>query len=444
MYRWIFYLLGGMFLLTGCSPDSNLEGAEVENGQHAIEGAYEDENRWVYAQMNRNYYWREDMPDSLACDYTTDPVSFFESLLSPKDRFSYCMRNTNYSGAPSMRDLGFEYSTYSDGTDFYLNVLYVYSDALCRKGLFRGDWLRETSVATMYEKGYFTSTAFCVTDTLLIEALPGDENKSSVYLDSIYTINGKKIGYLVYLEYDEVSDLEPAMKYFHEEGIDELILDLRYNPGGYVSTCKYLCNSIIPVVGYDSIFQQCTYNSLLSKEYLRLYGDSITREYYKHPTNDSFDILGTRLYGLNLSRLCVLTSRYTASASEATIICCRPFMDVIVIGEQTVGKGVGSTTFFESKYKYMLQPIIMRYHNALMETTPDTGIEPMIEVMDGYNTSKRELGDLEEPLLAEAIAIVSGRQTRGTAVSQKPMMLPKQIYQVGIPSFVNKFKFKYE
>ena len=79
-----------------------------------------------------------------------------------------------------------------------------------------------------------------------------------------------------------------------------------------------------------------------------------------------------------------------------------------------------------------------------METTPDTGIEPMIEVMDGYNTSKRELGDLEEPLLAEAIAIVSGRQTRGTAVSQKPMMLPKQIYQVGSPSFVNKFKFKYE
>lgn len=441
MYRWIFYLLGGMLFLVGCSPDSDLEDAEVENGQHTIEGAYEDENRWVYAQMNRNYYWREDMPDSVSCDYTTDPVTFFESLLSPKDRFSYCIRNTNYSGAPSVRNLGFEYSTYSDGTDTYLNVLYVHPETSYQDGLRRGDWLRETSIATMYEKGYFTSTAFCVTDTLMIEALPlpGDENKNSVYLDSIYTINGRKIGYLVYLEYEEISDLEPVMNYFYDKGIDELILDLRYNSGGYVSTCKYLCNSIIPEEGYDSIFQQCTHNSVLSKEYLHLYGDSITREYYKHPTNDSFDILGTRLYGLNLSRLCVLTSQYTASASEATIICCRPFMDVIVIGEQTVGKGVGSTTFYDSKYKYMLQPIIMRYHNALMETTPDTGIEPMIEVVDGYNTSKKELGDLEEPLLAEAVSYLCGKSRE---LSKTTLMQTNKLYQVGNPSFVDKFKLR--
>ena len=306
MYRWIFYLLGGMFLLTGCSPESNLESTDEENGQHAIEGAYEEENRWVYAQMNHNYYWREDMPDSVSCDYTTDPVTFFESLLSPKDRFSYCIRNTNYSGAPEMRDYGFEYSTYSDGSNLYQNVLYVYSNILSQKGLHRGDWLREVAQTDndgiMYEKGYFTSTSFCVTDTLFVEALPGDKGKNSVYMDSIYTIDGKKIGYLCYLEYETIRDLEPVMKRFYEEKIDELVLDLRYNPGGYVSTCKYLCNSIIPEIGYDSIFQQCTYNTILSQEYLEQYSDSITREYYKHPTNDSPNILGTRLYGLNLQR----------------------------------------------------------------------------------------------------------------------------------------------
>lgn len=442
--RWIFYLLGGALLLTSCSPESELEGTGLENLQSGIEGAYEEENRWVYTQMNRNYYWREDMPDSVSCDYTTDPVTFFESLLSPGDRFSYCERNKNYSGAPRIRDYGFEFSTYSDGADSYLNVLYVYSETVKKEGLCRGDWLRETDIEGMYEKGYFTSTAFCVTDTLSVESLPGDVDRSSVYMDSIYVIGERKIGYLVYLEYDGVADLEPVMKRFYDEKIDELILDLRYNPGGYVSTCKYLCNSIIPELGYDSIFQQCTYNSILSKEYLDLYGDSIKREYYKHPTNDSPDILGSRLYGLNLQRLCVLTSRYTASASEATIICCRPFMDVVVIGEQTLGKGVGSWPISNSKCKYVIQPITMRYHNMLMETTPDVGIKPVIEIADGYNTSKRELGDLKEPLLAEAIAYICGKRTDSSTTSQVSAMLPAQISQVGNPSFVDKSKFKYE
>lgn len=435
-------MLGGVLLLTSCSPDSELEDIEPENPESVIEGAYEDENRWVYAQMNRNYYWRDSMPDSVSCDYTTDPVTFFESLLYPKDRFSYCLRNNNYSGAPSVRDFGFEFQCYSDGVDSYLNVCYVYSDALHKKGLHRGDWLRETTDVNIYEKGYFTSTVFCVTDTLFLESFPGNESRNSVYLDSIYMLDGRKIGYMAYLEYDRVADLEPVIKRFYNEKIDELILDLRYNPGGYVNTCKYLCNSIIPEDAYGLIFQQCTYNSVLSKEYLRLYGDSITKEYYVYPTNDSPDVLGSRLYGLNLSRLFVLTSQYTASASEANIICCQPFMDVVVIGEQTIGKGVGSWTISNRKYKYMLQPITMRYHNALMESTPDTGIVPMIEILDGYNTVKRDLGDLNEPLLAEAMAYISGKSRKHKGLSTPPMEQTIKLYKVGNPSFVDKFKIR--
>lgn len=136
-----------------------------------------------------------------------------------------------------------------------------------------------------------------------------------------------------------------------------------------------------------------------------------------------------------------MTSQNTASASEATIVCLRPFMDVIVIGEQTYGKGVGSWTISEKQYKYMLHPIIMRYYNASMETTPDDGIPANWEVKGGYETIKQELGDMNEPLLATALSCIKNEapypsiitlQTRSTG------LIP-----VGKPSFFNKTKVEY-
>ena len=118
------------------------------------------------------------------------------------------------------------------------------------------------------------------------------------------------------------------------------------------------------------------------------------------------------MYGLNLQRVFVLTSKNSASASEAAIISMRPYMDVVIIGEQTYGKGVGSWTIRDNRYKYQLQPITMRYHNALMETTPDEGLEVDYYVPDGYSTAKKELGDIKEPLLAKALNLIAGDESR--------------------------------
>ena len=435
----------GLALITfnSCSSDSDISLPDEPAKVPAI-GVYTKENQWIYEQMNHYYLWREDLQDSLSCDYTTDPVTFYKALLSPKDRFSYCSRNTNYTGPAESISYGFAYQKYKSATDGdLLQVLYVTSGNLKKRGLRRGDWLRKLSREehTFYELGEVKVGIFHVRDTLSIEAISWNENRNTVYMDSIYSVNDAKVGYLCYREFDGTKDLEEPLKKFYNNHIDELILDLRYNPGGYVRTCRYLCNSIVHEQGYNKIFQQCTYNDRISKEYLEKNGSSITKEYYDIPTNGNEQILGSEIYGLNLKRLYVLTSQNTASASEATIVCLRPFMDVIVIGEQTYGKGVGSWTISEKQYKYMLHPIIMRYYNASMETTPDDGIPANWEVKGGYETIKQELGDMNEPLLATALSCIKNEapypsiitlQTRSTG------LIP-----VGKPSFFNKTKVEY-
>ncbi len=427
-------ILSLSLLFVGCSSDDLV--AVDEQPTHIPAGAYEEECKWIYAQMNHDYLWREDLPDSASCDYGTDPVTFFKSLLSDKDRFSYCERNTSYSPPAEIVNMGFEYQMYSSGADEFAQVLYVTSQELKRQGLRRGDLVKFDKARIF--RGELRGNNFIPTDTL--EAVEPQGQTSTVYLDSIYYVESKKVGYMCYLEFDDTQDLLPVLRKFYDEHIDELVLDLRYNPGGYVSTCKYLTNSIVSEQGYGGIFQQCTYNDVLSREYEAATGSSMTVSTYRKPNNGN-TLPGSEMYGLNLKCVYVLTSRNTASASEAAIICLRPFTDVIVIGEQTVGKGVGSWTIRDERYKYQLQPITMRYHNALMETTPDEGLTPHYYIPDGYSTAKRDLGDTAEPLLQCAlnqIRMGEWEMYQGAADATRTAGLEP----VGEPSFVTSFRLR--
>ena len=119
----------GLALITfnSCSSDSDISLPDEPAKVPAI-GVYTKENQWIYEQMNHYYLWREDLQDSLSCDYTTDPVTFYKALLSPKDRFSYCSRNTNYTGPAESISYGFAYQKYKSATDGdLLQVLYVTS-----------------------------------------------------------------------------------------------------------------------------------------------------------------------------------------------------------------------------------------------------------------------------------------------------------------------------
>lgn len=430
-------------ILTGCSSD---EPILPEEQPSTSENIYFEFNKWIYAQMNEQYLWRTDLPDSLDCNYDLAPKEFFQSLLSSKDRFSYFTSNPSYNGR-SLRDLGFAYQRVCDMNNHEaLQVLYVTSVNAKRVGLKRGNYVRiiskDVAKVTLNRLSLENGQLVEVGDNLEFTVDDMIGSKSSVLLDSIYTINDKKVGYLCYLEYAGVGDLYKPIQKFAANQISELILDLRYNPGGYVNTCQYLCNCIVPSSGYGNIFQQCSYNDVLSAKYKSSTGNERTFSFFDFPSTPDKEVLGVSLVGMQLERIYVLTSAHTASASEATIICLKPYMDVITIGETTVGKGVGSWNISDPKYQYSIQPITMRYYNADSESTPDDGIIPDIYVPDGYTVSKKEIGDVSETLLNTALALIDNQSVSRT-INVRATQFDNSLTPIGEPSYVTEFNNKH-
>lgn len=436
-----------LLMLSGCSSGEGNSPDEPTVDIPESNNVYFEFNKWTYSQMNRQYLWREDMPDSLDCDYELTPREFFNSLLSKKDRFSYFTVNSSRSRGDQRDVYGFAYQIYRDNTgNEAMQVLYISADEARQAGIKRGDFLQP--ICTSINNATFRVIAvvnnhFVETEQIITYSLPGlAENKNTVLLDSIYQIETHKIGYMCYIEYDDPKDLMPSIERFSEAGITDLILDLRYNPGGYVSTCKFLCNCIVPANGYEQIFQQCSYNDILSEYYREKTGESRTYNYFEVPNDLLGGLMGYHIINLCLERLYVLTSNRTASASEATVVCLRPFMPVILIGETTVGKGVGSWTISNPQYYYALQPITMRYYNANGETTPDEGLEVDYPVPGGYSTVRSEIGNITEPLLHKALSVITGIsipriQTVGNNNSGG-------LEAVGEPSFVTEFQSRFQ
>lgn len=126
---------------------------------------------------------------------------------------------------------------------------------------------------------------------------------------------------------------------FKGQSPDAFILDLRYNPGGYLSCATDLGSYLAPAADLGKVF--CT----------TLYNDISDPQKIDFPLNT-----GLASENLNLSKLYVLTSKFTASASEAVINCLRPYIgteNVVVIGETTVGKNVAMEPYQDERYNFI-------------------------------------------------------------------------------------------
>lgn len=366
-------------------------------------------NLWTYNQMAHDYFWYTEMPDSASLDFTREPPAFFESIKSPEDRFSWCEANHNFTGTiQRIVDAGFEYQPYIDriGQTIY-RILYVTSNQLREEGFQRGDWVHITSESAStlcLEKGEIINQIF-ISKSKFVHSRTSPRNTNlapSIPLDSIYRIDHLRIGYLIYNQFESSSDLIQLAIKFKKEGIDDLILDLRYNPGGYVATAGYLASVVIPQEALGKVYQKQRYNDKITKDIIRQEGGNGERiEYFQEGS-----IIASR--NLNLPRVVILTTENTASASESTIIGLRPYMQVITIGTTTYGKDVGSYTIADNRYKYQLQPITFRYYNALNDSTPQTGILPTIRVNDDLNHAR---GDIREAMLKTALEYLSGTLT---------------------------------
>lgn len=224
-----------------------------------------------------------------------------------------------------------------------------------------------------------------------------------VYIHKTLDINGHKIGYLMYngftVAFDE--ELNHAFGDFKAEGITDLVIDLRYNPGGSIETSKDLA-SMITGQFHDHLFATEIYNDNYEDQELR-FDDKIST--------------GASINSLNFNKVYVITTSSTASASELLINGLNPYINLIQVGQNTVGKFQGSTTVYDSPnftrnavqpgHKYAMQPLILKTVNSEGFTDFVDGLTPDIEQREDF-INLGQLGDPEEPLLHTIIQDITG------------------------------------
>lgn len=417
---------------------------------------------FTWQGLNIYYLWKDDVPklhDSKIEDDKEyhdllsshqDPFDFFESLLyRPDDTDVYSWIVDDYvqlqngqSGIIKSHGVKYRLSleTGSD-VDVLGFVRYVLpnSDA-DGKDVQRGyvfDAIDGVQLTTSNYQELLGQDSYTMNFADLNEGNPISNGKSieltkqenlaenPVHIVKTLDISGVKIGYVMLNAFDAGYEktLNDAFAQLKSEGVAELVLDLRYNLGGFGYIAEQLASMITgQFTGEVAIEEQ--WNS-----FFQAYWEKNNPEYLvsRFPDKVSNLIEGgpeEPVNSLNLNKVYILTTYDTASASEFLISALDPYINVVTIGTTTRGKYTGSRTIYDSKsfsfeddslnknHKWAMQPIVLKYTNILGESVQG-GIEPDIEEIE-YVSEFAELGNPEEPLLAKAIEQITGVVSKNT------------------------------
>lgn len=384
------------------------------------EGSTEAVNVWVQDSMRRYYYWADQMPAKP--DYHLPTKDFFKSLLAPQDRFSFIVNTADSSSYPrSVRNMyGFDYTVLqlANGEVVTVIKLVLKNSPAMNAGLERGMIIKKINGVAITASNAEELTA-AIPDQTVIQLTVGNwengsiinEKNITVYygysldqplMSKIFEQNNKKTAYLYIYDFPDgmTSALNQKFAEFKTEGVQELILDLRYNYGGSVSSSAALCSLIPAGISANSPFIIYKGNKN---------GGEVKRTFSQQISYDSnaldFSVLHANSLGLN--KVYVITSKSTASASEIVINNLKPYLQVIQVGDATLGKDMAGFVVEDrrkpKKITWQMHPVIYKVFNASGEGNYTNGIAPQIQVNEYSALPLRALGDPDEVLLSSVL-----------------------------------------
>jgi C-terminal processing protease CtpA/Prc len=229
-----------------------------------------------------------------------------------------------------------------------------------------------------------------------------------------------KMGYIMYNQFvgEKSPELNQVFGDLKSQGITELILDLRYNGGGSVRNCIELASMITGQFN-NEVFSKEQWNSKLEAFLIERYGEESLTDRFVDKLAENDEAINS----LNLNRVVIIATSDSASASELLINSLSPYIEVTHVGEQTVGKNVGSITVYDyidndrtknPDHKYAMQPIVLKIANKEDYADYADGLEPDNPIEEDI-TNMGILGNPDEPLLASAINALTGTGKRSIA-----------------------------
>ncbi len=194
-----------------------------------------------------------------------------------------------------------------------------------------------------------------------------------VEVDTVYYgMETDRIGYLQLTEFDDVSagQMQAALKALKKQGCTQLILDVRNNPGGLLSS----------VLDIADLF--------MKKDLLIFSMEDKAGTVYEYYSETSREFSGEIL---------VLVNGSSASASEVLTGCLKDHGIAVIMGEKTFGKGIVQG-FFRLSDGSAIKLTTEHYQTPGGHDIHKIGIEPDIQGADDPATE-----DVDE-LLEQAIA----------------------------------------
>ena len=438
------------------------------------------EKQWLRAYYDEAYLWRDQVPqlNADAAAYSGSDVqqalqAYFDDLRTPqltasgarRDRFSFMVPEQEWQQemqAGVAAGYGLRWSMGSPTPPRNLRVAYVEPGSpAALAGLQRGDRLvtvdgvsadanDRTGVdklnAALYPgaSGETHNFVFTTRDGIArsMSLVSAQLNTNAVPMARVLNAaDGAKVGYLVFTTHIQTAEqgLIDAVRGFSAAGVSELVLDLRYNGGGYLylaSELAYMIAGAQPTNGRT--FEQLRYNARRSTE-------NESTPFYNQsclPVNGKCST-PQNLPTLNLRRLYVLSQSGTCSASEALINGLRGVdVEVRLVGGRTCGKPYGfsgqencGNRFLPIEFEGVNAKGFGDYSDGFIPASsqPGTGV-PGCQVADDLS---RDLGDVREGQLAAALqhrlngscppVSVQSQQARhsalpGLAISEGPQL----------------------
>ncbi len=410
-----FILFLSVFLFASCDSLKNKYEDKDKNKVVKIFGETQpprvcnQDNRkiFVYKVMHDSYLWANETPSFTKEKILNfkDDKELLKALIVPSDKFSYIMKkevHNNYFQAGVNVGFGFYPSLIDNGTN--VNIDFVYPNSPAEKaGLKRGDVIvaidgydimQIRSSQVLLDK-YFgpqekNNRVFLkLQDSKEIYITSGEFKINTVLYSNIFEQGEKTVGYFVFQNFigTASNDINRVFKEFKKENVNELILDLRYNGGGYLSIAKEL----VSLIGGDRVN-----GNIFNKVYFnQKYSNYNYVEYIEKTSPNS----------LNLSRVFIITTSSSCSASELVINALKASsnnIEVIQVGSSTCGKPYG---MLGGAYcdNYIL-PVQMENVNGDGEGAYVDGIAPMCESIDDISL---DFGDIYAPSLKAALFYIN-------------------------------------
>lgn len=409
MRKFILGIMGGLTtaaLISSCGEDRSGEYYALISTQ-----------TWMYETMQNEYLYYQDMPDKSSLNFFKKPSEFLSSLVSSKDKksgstFSHIdsvyVTTRNTSTTPTF---GFEGAMVrADNGSYGIRVLYTQENSpAAEAGLKRGDliiaannkkinssdlfYITAPQEAYLFTMGKLNERGFDTLQTVQMPA-PRIVENNNLYKKDILNLGGKKVAYIMYNEFGN-NDTEKLIQLFKDiarQSVNDIILDLRYNPGGYVNTAQMISTNLAPQEAIGNTFLKMTHN------------DKINR-------TDILNFEQTMLANaapFNYGNLYVITSGNTASASEIVINCLRPYMPdrLIQVGTATFGKNVAQQLFTDEEKAPMIEFWLT---NSLLSNAEDfsdyytNGLEPDYEIAENLKGELGELGTAQDSIMIPII-----------------------------------------